>query len=59
LKSGDLVRLKKAFLDPHWTCTALVIKWTKKHQFKVTLLWDNGEIDWEYVKDLEIISESR
>ena len=60
LKPGDLVRLKEDFFDPHWTHTALVIKWTRKRRYKVMLLlWDTGKIGWEYMEDLETISESR
>ena len=59
MKPGDLIKLKKDYLDPHWTHIGLVIKWTRKHQYKVVVLWDTGEVELAYIKDLEIVSESR
>jgi len=66
MKIGDLVRYKPLY-SPDWTKEVwpeqppfgLVIEWTRKHQYQVKVLMSTGESGWEYIKELEIISEGR
>ena len=65
MKVGDLVRYKDS--EDAWTQEVwpekprfgIVVAWTRKHQYQVKVLMSNGETGWEYIKELELISESR
>jgi len=68
MKPGDLVKYKPVYstvegsikeLLPDYGLFGLVITWTKKHQYQVKLLMNTGETEWEYISELEVISESR
>ena len=65
MKVGDLVRYKDS--EDAWTQEVwpekprfgIVVAWTRKHQYQVKVLMSNGETGWEYIKELELVSESR
>ena len=66
MKVGDLVKYKPIH-SAAWTKEVwpeqppfgIVIEWTRKHQYQVKVLMSTGESDWEYIKELELISEGR
>ena len=64
MKPGDLVKYKPVYsasspkeLLPDFGLFGLVITWTKKHQYQVELLMNTGETEWEYISELEVVSE--
>jgi hypothetical protein len=66
MKPGDLVKYRPVYsggdikeLLPDFGLFGLVITWTKKHQYQVELLMNTGETEWEYISELEVISEAR
>ena len=69
MKIGDLVRYKdsedactRAWAQEVWPERprfGIVVAWTRKHQYQVKVLMSNGEAGWEYIKELELISENR
>ena len=54
---GDLVILNPWIYGEE--LFGIVIHWTRKHQYQVKILMSTGETEWEYIKDLKVISESR